>query len=336
MITYGFYDSKNHDRRYNARQFGSIFDGIVRDGIFMSIGTCFRVIPAEDMMVLVGAGRAWFDHTWTLNDAPLPVILPQSEVILDRIDAIVLDINADQSARVNSVMVVKGTPSKNPQRPALIKTKNRNQYPLAYISVRAGMTSIRAADITSMVGTSSTPYVTGILETVNIDALLDQWTDQWNEYFDFWRQEWERWYEVQTAEILSTYLDWKQEWEYWSNNYMADMESTADEWEDLWNAWFYSYINQNQQAFSNWQQARDSEFHAWFDSLQALLEPDVATNLANRILYLESCCGMVQDFMNNMINEHAVYDVLKDSNNNPVVDSEGEEIRSKIIFVIKE
>lgn len=375
MISFGFYDSINHDRRYNAIQFGSLFDGILRDGIFMSIGSCFRVIPAEDMMVLVGPGRAWFNHTWTLNDAPLPVDIPQSEVLLNRIDAIVLDINSNQASRTNDVIVVKGTPSKTPKRPTLINNSTRHQYPLAYISVRAGITSIRAADITSMIGTSATPYVTGILDTVNIDALLDQWKDQWEEFFEkqtldmettnaFWKKEWKLWYEAQTSEIQDAYLAWQSEWSLWSSKYKTEMEETAEEWMDLWNAWFYSYINQNQLMIAQWQQNRDREFREWLDSLKAMLEPDVATNLANRIAELESCCLIVNDFINNLTAEHAIYDILYDNSwssydnivdsdqndvldfdlnpingrnyaSEPILDSDGQTIGGKVIFVTK-
>lgn len=375
MVTSGFFNSLNHDRRYDALQFGSIFDGILRDGIFMSIGTCFRVIPSEDMMVLAGIGRAWFDHTWTLNDAPLPIFLPQSEVLLDRIDAIVIDVNNEQDRRINDIIVVKGTPSKTPQRPTLIKKKNHNQYPLAYISVRAGVTSIRAADITSMVGTSETPYVTGILDTVNIDALLDQWKDQWKEFFEgqtldmetansLWKREWQLWYEAQTNEIQDAYLAWQSEWSLWSSNYKTEMENTADEWKDLWNAWFYSYMNENQQMISEWQHDRDTEFRTWFDSLKTMLEPDVATNLARRISELESCCGIVKDFITNLTAEHAIYDELYDNSwssygnvldsdnmdvldsdsdaingrsyaSEPILDSDGHTIGGRVIFVTK-
>lgn len=375
MISFGFYDSINHDRRYNAIQFGSLFDGILRDGIFMSIGTCFRVIPAEDMMVLVGPGRAWFNHTWTLNDALLPVYIPQSEVLLDRIDAVVIDVNGNQASRTNDIMVIKGTPSKTPQRPTLINDSEHHQYPLAFISVRAGVTSIRAADITSMIGTSSTPYVTGILDTVNIDALLDQWKDQWQEFFEgqtldmettnaFWKREWQLWYEAQTNEIQDAYLAWQSEWSLWSSKYKTEMENTADEWKDLWNAWFYAYINQNQQMISEWQQDRDAEFRTWFDSLKTMLEPDVATNLAKRIAELESCCGIVKDFITNLTVEHAIYDELYDNSwtsydnvldsdnidvrdsdsdaingrnyaSEPILDSDGHTIGGKVIFVTK-
>lgn len=205
MVTSGFYDSFKHDRKYNALQFGSIFDGIIRDGIYMSIGTCFRVVPNVDMVVSIGTGRGWFNHTWILNDAPLPIPIPQSEIMLNRIDAIVIDINSSQEVRKNDIILIKGTPATNPERPTLINDQYRHQYPLAYIEVRAEVTSIRDADITSMIGTSETPYVTGILETVNIDALLDQWRDQWNRFFEeqtaFSENQWNEWFINYTKQL---------------------------------------------------------------------------------------------------------------------------------------
>lgn len=195
MVTSGFYNSVNHDRRYSSTQFGSIFDGIVRDGVFMSIGDHLNVTASGNgMMILVGTGRAWFDHTWTLNDALLPLTVPQSEILMNRIDAVVLETNSTFPVRLNNIKIVKGSPSSNPSRPVLTKTEQIHQYPLAYIQVNAGVTSIRQANITNMIGTSETPFVTGILDTVNIDDLIAQWKDQWDEYHTFWEAEWRNWY----------------------------------------------------------------------------------------------------------------------------------------------
>lgn len=375
MITYGFYDSKNHDRRYNSIQFGSIFDGIIKDGVFMSIGNCFRVIPGEGMMVLVGTGRCWFNHTWTLNDAPLPITVPQSELILNRIDAIVLEVDGTQTIRRNRVIIIKGTPSSKPQRPALTNTTTKHQYPIAYISVNANVTSIRTADITNMVGTSSTPYVTGILETVNIDALLDQWEDQWKAFFekqsidmenttDFWKREWQLWYEAQTNEIQDAYLAWQEEWRMWSNNYQFRMEETAEKWENLWNAWFYMYVNENQLMISNWQQEKDEEYREWFESLKAMLDEDVAANLAEKIIDLQDQIKSLEKFKLDMITSHTIvdplygdslvsYDNIIDSvkqnildsdsdplmgrnyGKDPILDNAGRQIETQVIFVVK-
>ena len=52
-VTYGFYNSKNKDRRYDAIQMSSIFDGIIRDGILQHVGTAMMVKESTGMMVNV-------------------------------------------------------------------------------------------------------------------------------------------------------------------------------------------------------------------------------------------------------------------------------------------
>ena len=185
-VTFGFYNSVNHDRRYNALQMSSIFDGIIRDGIFMSIGEAMVVKAASGMTVNVGEGRAWFDHTWTLNDSELPVKLEASELIYDRIDTIVLDVDHRDSVRANSIIAIKGTPARDPVAPTLIRTTDHNQYPLCNIRVKAGVTEITQSNITNLVGTGSCPFVTGILESIDIEDLVSQWEAQWDE----WKKQW--------------------------------------------------------------------------------------------------------------------------------------------------
>lgn len=158
-VTFGFYNSVNGDRKYDAIQMSSIFDGIIRDGVFQHLGTAMMVEESEGMIVNVGIGRAWFNHTWTLNDALLPLEVPISEVILNRIDAVVLEVDARENSRANSIKIVKGTPASSPKNPEMIKTNDRWQYPLAYIQVNAGVTSIRQANITNCVGISDCPFI---------------------------------------------------------------------------------------------------------------------------------------------------------------------------------
>ena len=101
-VTYGFYNSLNGDRKYNAEQVSSLFDGLIIDGVFASIGTAFAVKATTGITVNVGIGKAWFNHTWTLNDSILPLEAPEAEVLLDRIDAVVLEVDATESVRANS------------------------------------------------------------------------------------------------------------------------------------------------------------------------------------------------------------------------------------------
>lgn len=186
-VSSGFFNSMNHDRLYDAEQFSSVFDGIIRDGVYQSIGDAFKISVNEEVAnaVIVGTGRAWFDHTWTVNDTRYTIALASPNEALSRIDAIVLDVNREDNTRKNSILYIQGDYSSSPQKPTLVKTELHNQYPLAYISVDAGSDfEITNADIEIAVGTSACPIVTGVLEVVNADMFLQQMDAEFNEWWD--------------------------------------------------------------------------------------------------------------------------------------------------------
>lgn len=184
MFTFGFYDSLNGDRRYNAEQMSSIFDGIIVDGVFANVGEKFIVIPGSGLQVIVKTGRAWFKHTWSLNDAWQPIDIEEPDVYRPRIDMVVLEVNRNVDVRENSLKVVKGTPSTNPSKPVPIHEDDIDQYPLAFVTVKANATGISEADIENVVGQTATPFVTAPLEKVDITDLFNQFEGEFNEWFE--------------------------------------------------------------------------------------------------------------------------------------------------------
>lgn len=158
-ITYGFYDSVTSDRLYNAKQMGSIFDGLILDGVYPNYGDALEVLEDTGMDVSVGVGRAWFNHTWSYNDALLGVTVPTADALLDRIDIVYLEIDESVGVRANKVDILEGTPASTPVPPTLQDTTTLHQYALAHIYVGAGVTSIVQGNITDMIGTSGTPFV---------------------------------------------------------------------------------------------------------------------------------------------------------------------------------
>lgn len=181
-VSCGFFNSVSHDRKYDALQMSRIFDGVIRDGVFASIGTCFVVTEGSGFTVNVGVGKAWFDHSWIENNAVLPVTLSEPELLLDRIDAIVIEVNHTALVRDCIIKVITGTPGAEPERPTLINNEDIHQHALCYIMRNAESTSIGNADITNVVGTDETPFVTGILQVVSLDVLLGQWRAQLNQF----------------------------------------------------------------------------------------------------------------------------------------------------------
>lgn len=182
-VTYGFYNSLNKDRIYNAEQMSSIFNGIITDGVFASIGGSLMPIAGTGMQVVVKTGKCWFNSTWTLNDALLPLDIPAADVSLTRIDAVVVEINSAISTRANTIKVVKGTPSANPAKPTLANTETLHQYALGYVTVGAGVTSVTADKIEVNVGKSTCPFITSVLQQTDITALFNQWDAEFNTWF---------------------------------------------------------------------------------------------------------------------------------------------------------
>lgn len=248
-ITCGFFNSLNGDRKYDASQMSSIFDGLIIDGVFASIGTAFAVKAVGGLTVNVGVGKAWFDHTWTVNDAVLPLTAPEAEVLLDRIDAVVLEVNATESVRENTIKFVKGTPSSAPVNPTLENEGNVHQYPLCYIYRKYGTAVINQADITSMIGTESTPFVTAILQTISLDELLGQWQNELDLF---------------TAAQEQEVSDW-----------IANEESGFTTWFDQMKA----DLQSEQAALDQWVASEQTDFLAWYNQMKDQLSEDAAGSL---------------------------------------------------------
>lgn len=183
-VTYGFYNSLNGDRKYNAEQMSTLFNGIINDGIFANIGTAMVVEAYSGNTVKVGIGRAWFNGTWTQNDAILPITAEDSEVLLDRIDAVIVEVNKHEDVRENTIKIIKGTPASTPVNPTLEDSEYVHQHVLAYIYRTAESTEIKAANITNMVGTDTTPFITGILEVISQDVLLGKWRGELDDFVE--------------------------------------------------------------------------------------------------------------------------------------------------------
>ena len=256
-VTFGFYNSMNGDRKYNAQDMSRIFNGIINDGIFMSIGTSMIVKATEGMIVEVGEGRAWFNGTWTHNDAVLELRISPSDLLMDRIDAIVLEIDTNDNVRTNSIKVVTGEPSMVPNQPVLVKESGCFQYPLAYIYVAGTVTEITQANITNMVGTAECPFVTGVLKTMDIDALIAQWGQQWTE--------------------------WKASIEADNDNWTAAEHAEYEQWvsdqEDAMDAWTTTF----KQDLTDFKTLNESDFLLWFDQIKDQLTEDAAGSLQTQM-----------------------------------------------------
>lgn len=288
----GFFNSIDGDRKYDAAQLSSVFDGLIVDGVFASIGTAFVVKADVARTVNVGIGKAWFNGTWIYNDAILPIEMPEADTLLDRIDAIVIEINKSDPIRENSIKVVQGELASTPQRPAMKNEERVQHHPLCYIKRPAKSFSISQSQITNMVGTEEMPFVTGILQTISLDELLGKWQDELDNFVEHYTSNIEEWTEAQKQEFLDWAANRKQAYADWLNEMKLDLAEERAE-------------------FDAWIDTEQTKFDDWFMAIKDQLSSDAAGNLQ---LQMDELDRITFERYYNLINK--VVDINRDSDGN--------------------
>ena len=295
-LTSGFYNSINGDRRYNAEQMSTLFDGIINDGVFANIGTAFGVRVNSGNTLNIGIGRAWFKSTWVNNDALYPITLDETELVLNRIDTVVIEVDRTTEVRAASFKVVKGTPATSPTKPELLNTEHIRQVPLCDVYREAGAKTISQANITNRIGTSDCPYITGILQVQNIDNIVAQWQAQW--------------------------VDW----------FAHETATTEDEANDIiaeWNQWYTQNTTTNETQMEQWLAQQQADFNEWILTLKDIIDDDTAASLANHIAELQSQ-------FETLATDQAIYVDLEDAQGNPIEGSDGTVIITKRVFGVED
>lgn len=182
-IKSGFFNSMNHDRVYDADDINSIFDGIITDGVFGNIGSKFNVTPSSGMTINIGTGKARFHQIFVENDANLVLQVSQSDVLLNRIDAVVIRVDKTVNGRLGNIVIVKGSPSQNPVAPALSNDNQIWEMPIAYINVNANVNKINFSDIQYLVGRNIAPLITAPMQTINVDSYVKNMESQFKDWF---------------------------------------------------------------------------------------------------------------------------------------------------------
>lgn len=260
-VTCGFFNSvlttnadgvKVSDRRYNAEQMSAIFDGLINDGVFASIGDKFIVKASSGNTVNVGTGKCWFNHTWTLNDSILPIDCGTPPIKLKRIDAIVVEVNTSPDKRDNFIKIIKGTEASTPSKPTLTKNSLVNQHALCYITRRPGA-SISQSDIENAVGTSETPFVTGIVKVTSLDELLGQWSQELDDFIAAGETKLDEFIAAEETDFNDWYAEMKR--------LMADVTI----------------------ELNDWTVAEKNKIMTWFNEVKGQLSEDPALNLQLQI-----------------------------------------------------
>lgn len=204
-ITYGFFNSSNGDRKYNADQMSQYFKGLISSGVFESVGGALQVIAGTGMTVQVKTGRAVIDYKWVENDAILNLDITQSHGALNRWTAVV--VRLDVTNRLITITTKDGTAASNPTKPSMDNTSTTKEICLAYVYVAAGVTSISQADITDTRPSSLCGWITGLINQVDTSQLFLQYQTAYETYYETMTEEFEQWFDTLTSQLnVNTYI----------------------------------------------------------------------------------------------------------------------------------
>lgn len=193
-LTSGFFNSHDKDRRYTAAQLSELFTGLITDGIYRTVGTCFAATlssslsPAGNPIMLIGAGRGYFDGYWVKNDNQMAYeITSLAPNIGNRWDAIVLEVDSREfGLRSIDLNLIPGPASEgNPAYPSMdTGIEGLYRHPLCYILREEGTGKEIQNDgkhLISAVGNDTlgegqyTPFVSGLLQSVSVGDIWTQW-----------------------------------------------------------------------------------------------------------------------------------------------------------------
>lgn len=219
MISYGFFNSVDNDRLYNAETFNNYFEGLIAEnGIFQNVRGSFIVSAASGLAINVASGKAIVNKCWVINDAIETIALDAAHNLLPRYDKIGL--LWDETNRNITLRKVTGTPASSPVKPAPTRTTTQYEIVLAYVYVTPNATSVTAANITdTRLDTNLCGVITGLIDQVDTSALYNQYVAQFDELkaqLETWeaqqKAQFETWFNALTQELnVNTYIE-----EHWT------------------------------------------------------------------------------------------------------------------------
>lgn len=182
MVTYGFFNSVDGDRRYTADQMSNYFKGLISDGVYEGLGSAMVVTAGEGMTVNVGSGRAIIDCKWINLDGSESLDISPASPTQARYTAVV--VRMDLTNRTMELDTVDGEPAASPEYPDITNTASIKELCLAMVYVPANAVSISQTNIVDKRGSDLCLWVTGLIQQLDTSTLFLQWQAAFEEFFE--------------------------------------------------------------------------------------------------------------------------------------------------------
>lgn len=173
----GYFNSINGDRKYNAAKIRAYYEGVLTKGILQNHLGKFVVTPKKGMELEIASGKAFSSRgAWLISDSIETIKLDDSDILLNRIDSIVLRFSDELEERQAKIVVKKGSLATNPSAPVLEKSTLVEELLIAQIPVPKMITEIDPTTIVDCRADSNVcGFVTGAIKQVDTGDLYNQY-----------------------------------------------------------------------------------------------------------------------------------------------------------------
>lgn len=239
---YSFFNSKDHDRVYNARHWADYFFPLFKSGVFNGN---LQVVANGGMTVKINTGYAWIDGYAYHLDAPLVLDIETASGNMNRKDNVV--IRLDLTNRWVRSFTATGTyysGAATPPAPDISATIH--ELVIARVNVAAGTTEITQ----------------DMIEDTRMDGDLCGWVCGAVDQIDFSqiKAQFDTFFAKYQADILTDYAEYLQ--------HIASLETQGNtRYEDM------------SAQFDRYEAQQKANFEAWVASIKDILDGNVAGNL---------------------------------------------------------
>ncbi len=176
---YGFFNSVNNDRVYDASDVADFLSKFFTNGIF---NNSLKVSANDNMTVSVAAGTANINGYSYENTESLTLDIDEADKELNRIDSVILRLNL--SDRNITAMILEGQTATTPGQPILTRSGNIYDLRLANITVSTGTTRITTDKITDTRFTDECGNVVQAVQSLSTEDIFKQYNIWFTTWFD--------------------------------------------------------------------------------------------------------------------------------------------------------
>lgn len=203
-IRYGYFNSVDGDRKYNAEDMTMYFKGLVSDGVYQTVGNMLVINAGSGLTVTMGTGRALVNMHWIENTAIMNIDLGTASVSADTYKLIVLRCDLSDNVRNISVVV------KDSADGSVVLTNDETitELCLARVRIRKNASTISQSDIRDYRGSSYCPWITGLIKQADVSQLNEQ-------FYTY--------YEEQTADLEKYMNQQKTSFDNWLSSLQSEL-----------------------------------------------------------------------------------------------------------------